>query len=235
MAGLEALLRTHYPDLAVGEDEITILAETAVRCEYEQGYLLFDLHSPRDTIYLLKSGSIDLFARLEDQLEQTLLTVRPGGFIGLTHLVGETVDDVAARVAESCVLYAFEHQKINDLIEKHQGLGNKLLRCFMATIAQRRRLLTDTLRQNIMWTMQVSGLAGLDISRLIIDRAEIEIELVNGKQLKGVIMKAETHDSGFELFVAVPDGRIYFIPYHAIVSAALPKGATPSTMDDEGR
>jgi len=150
------------------------------------------------------------------------MTVRTGGFIGLTHLVDEPLQEVAARAAEESVLYAFRRQELIDLISGHQGLGNKLLHLFVAIMSQRLRLLTDSLRQNINWTLQVSGLADLDISQLVADRAEIEIDLVNGKRLTGTLIKADAHESGFELFLATEEGTIHFIPYHAIVSAVLP-------------
>jgi len=80
--------------------------------------------------------------------------------------------------------------------------------------------------------MQVSGLASLDVSQLIVDRVNIVIELVNGKQLEGIIMKAEKHPSGFELFVKTSEENIHFIPYHSIVSASVPLESIKATLND---
>jgi hypothetical protein len=118
------------------------------------------------------------------------------------------------------------------LMATHQSLGVKVLRLLADLLSKRLRIAIANLRQNLEWTLQVSGLASLDITQLIVDRVSIVIELVNGKQLTGSIMKAEEHpDGGFELFVATNDGTVHFIPYHAIVSASLPGDAIKTDSD----
>ena len=80
--------------------------------------------------------------------------------------------------------------------------------------------------------MQVSGLAALDISQLIVDQVKIKIEMMNGKNITGTIMKAEVHPQGYELFIKTNDGALHFIPYHAIASASFPLG---DIDNDSGR
>ena len=140
--------------------------------------------------------------------------------------------DVSARAAETSKLYRFDGQALSSLTTTNHGLGVKLLHLVSDLLSKRLRLMIATLRQNLEWTLQVSGLASLDISQLIIDRATIEIELVNGKQLSGTIIKAEDRSSGFELFLATDDGTVHFIPYHAIVSVSLPSDAIKTNLDD---
>ena len=71
---------------------------------------------------------------------------------------------------------------------KFGGLGLKLLRLIADISSTRTRIVLNSLRQNLEWTMQVSGLASLDISQLIVDQVKIKIEMMNGKNITGTIM-----------------------------------------------
>jgi CRP-like cAMP-binding protein len=232
MKELKKLLSEHLPLVSFDDDEIIMLAEIAEIVEFPDGDVLFQEADPGDSIYLVASGAVDLYTRLKGDVEQTLLTVRPSGFVGALALIDDGPRDVNARAAEACMVYKFDSHELSSLTTTHHGLGVKLMRLVSDLLSKRLRLMVASLRQNLEWTLQVSGLASLDISQLIIDRATIEIELVNGKQLSGTIIKAEDRPSGFELFLAANDGTVHFIPYHAIVSASLPSDAIKTNLDE---
>lgn len=232
MKELKQLLAEHPSMVSFDDDEITMLAEITEVVEFPQGEVLFQETDPGDSIYLVATGAVDLYTSLKGDIEQILMTVRPGGFVGALALIDDGARDINARAAEESTAYMFNSQALNSLTTIHHSLGVKLLRLVSDILSKRMRILIASLRQNLEWTLQVSGLASFDISQLIIDQATIEIELVNGKQLTGTIMKAEDHPSGFELFLATDDGTVHFIPYHAIVSASLPGDAIKTNQND---
>jgi CRP-like cAMP-binding protein len=119
MDELKTLLQTHHPEHGFGDKEIEVLTAIASRLTCAPEQLLFQQDGAGDTIYLVAVGAIDIFALLQGRLEQTLMTVRTVGFIGLTHLVDEPLQEVAARAAEVSVLYAIKHQELIDLISGH--------------------------------------------------------------------------------------------------------------------
>jgi small nuclear ribonucleoprotein (snRNP)-like protein len=160
------------------------------------------------------------------------MTVRTGGFVGIMAIIDDEVRDINARAAEKTKAYKFDREKLQSLIVEENSLGVKFLRLLNDLLGKRLHIAISSLRQNLEWTMQVSGLASLDISQLIVDRVNIVIELVNGKQLEGIIMKAENHPAGFELFVKTSEGNIHFIPYHSIVSASVPLESIKTTLND---
>jgi CRP-like cAMP-binding protein len=224
MTDLKELLTTHLA-VEFDDSEVETLAALAHHREYEQGYLLFGEEDPADSVYFVGSGAVDLYTIVEGNLEQTLLSVREGGFIGILALLedGDT-RDINARVSESTELYRFDKESLAQLISDGGPLGLKLLRVAAKIAATRTRIVLASLRQNLEWTLQVSGLAALDISQMIVDQVDIKIEMMNGKHLTGTIMKAEERPHGFEIYIKTGDGTIHFIPYHAIASASFPLG-----------
>ncbi len=225
MKELKALINEQQTIVTFDGDEIEILATIAEPVDLAKGQLLFREQDAGDSVYLVISGAIDLFTNLNENLEQTIMTVRTGGFVGALAMIEDEIRDINARAAEETKAYRFNRDKLHSLITDEHGLGVKLLRLLNDILSKRLRIVINSLRQNLDWTLQVSGLAVLDIGQLIVDRVNIVVDLVNGKQLCGIIMKAEKHPSGFELFLKTNEGNVHFIPYHAIVSASLPVDA----------
>jgi CRP-like cAMP-binding protein len=228
---LKELLDEHHTIASFDNGDIDILSGISKIVELEQGELLFQDQDSGDSVYLVISGSIDMFTRFNENLDQTIMTVRAGGFVGAMAMMDDEVRGINARAAEQTEVYKFDCGKLQLIIAANNSLSSKLLRLFNAILSQRLRIAMNSLRQNVEWTMQVSGLASLDISQLIVDQVNIVIHLVNGHQLAGVIVKAEEHPSGFELFVKTSDNNLHFIPYHAIVSASLPLDVMKSNPD----
>lgn len=232
MEQLKQLLAQHFPAVAFTDDEVKLLVGISKKKTVKRGDVIFHTADPGDSIFLVISGSIDLYTHLKEKIEHTLMTVRAGGFVGALALLDSDNREVNARAAEDTELYVFERQALDSISTTHHNLGLKLIRLVSSIVAERLRIVIANLHQNLEWTLQVSGVASLDIGKLIVDQVSIEIELINGKQLAGTILKAENHSSGFELFLATDDGNIHFIPYHAIVSACLPGDGLTDTPDE---
>lgn len=222
MKELKELLDEHYTIVSFDDGDIEILAEIAELVEMVPGDVLFREQDPADSVYLVIYGAVDLFTCFNENIDQTIMTIRTGGFVGIMAIIGDEVRDINARIAEKTKAYKFDREKLQSLLAEKNSLGVKFLRLFNNVLGKRLHITMSSLRQNLEWTMQVSGLASLDISQLIVDQVNIVIELVNGKQLEGIIIKAEEHPPGFELFVKTSADNIHFIPYHAIVSASIP-------------
>ena len=231
MKELKELLDQHHPVVSFDDGDIEILTEIAEFVEMVPGDILFREQDPADSVYLVIIGAVDLFTCFNENIDQTIMTVRTGGFVGIMAIIDDEVRDINARAAEKTKAYKFDREKLQSLIAEENSLGVKFLRLFNNVLGKRLHITLSSLRQNLEWTMQVSGLASLDISQLIVDQVHIVIELVNGKQLEGIIMKAEEHPPGFELFVKTSDGNIHFIPYHAIVSASIPLGLLKTNLN----
>ena len=232
MKELKELLDEHYTIVSFDDGDIEILAEIAELVEMVPGDVLFREQDPADSVYLVIYGAVDLFSCFNENIDQTIMTIRTGGFVGIMAIIGDEVRDINARIAEKTKAYKFDREKLQSLLAEKNSLGVKFLRLFNNVLGKRLHITMSSLRQNQEWTMQVSGLASLDISQLIVDQVNIVIELVNGKQLEGIIIKAEEHPPGFELFVKTSADNIHFIPYHAIVSASIPLSLLKTNFND---
>ena len=107
MADLKELFSAHS-SMELEDSEIEILSDIAEQKHYEKGEVLFESDDPGDSIYLVASGAVNLFTIINSDIEQTLLSVREGGFVGIMALIDDGSRDINARISESADLYKFE-------------------------------------------------------------------------------------------------------------------------------
>ena len=211
-------------------DEMELLYEIAEEVRFNEGQIIFKEGDPADSLHWLATGAVDLFGYLSGGIERVMMTIRPGGVVGALALFGQDKRPVFARAAEETTAFTFNRSDLNDLIDTSNGIGRQILRFLTNDIARRLHAAVESLRQNLEWTLEVSGVAALNLRQLIIDQAEISVDLVTGRRLTGTILKAEERETGFELFLSTAKGNIHFIPYHAIVDVSLQKQSVTSSL-----
>ena len=224
MNELKKLLSVYQEVVVFDDSEIQKLNQITEVVEFVEGDMIFQANDLGDSLYLVISGAVDLFTEFSDNLEQTIMSVQQGGIVGAMALIDNDIREINARASEKTRLYKIAREEIIELISKDSAIGIKIFKLLTDILSKRLRIAMTSLRQNLEWTMQVSGIAALDLSQLVVDQTIIDLDLSNGTQLSGTIMKAEERPGGFELFMKSDDGKIYIIPYHAIVTASLPFG-----------
>lgn len=225
------LLENHSLFSDVKSDELELLFDIAEQVSYAENQFIFNVGDPAGNLYLIETGAVDLIGYLSGGIERVMMTIRPGGIVGALAMFGKEERAVSARAAEDSTALVFDIAELNDLIENNKGIGERISRFITMDIADRLHVAVESLRQNFEWTLEVSGVSALNLRQLIIDRAEISVELVTGKRLTGTILKVEEHGTGFELFLSTAKGNVHFIPYHAIVEVSLQKSALESSTD----
>ena len=124
MADIRKLFSEHI-SIVFEDSEIDKLAKIAELIDCEMGELLFEADDPGDSVYLVGSGAVDLFTIVNSDVEQTLLSVREGGFVGILALIEDSVRDINARVSQRAELYKFEKDNLSQIISDGGQLGHQ--------------------------------------------------------------------------------------------------------------
>lgn len=231
MEEIQQLLTAHPIFSPLAPRQIEVIANTAQEVRFNTGDIVFRQGDPGDAMLLVASGQIDLYTYLSGDIERALHTVRAGHLVGALAMVDPGERPAYARAAEPTQVYRFDRSDLVTLFDQQPELGLRVMRFVADNIAQGLRAAMEQLHQNLEWTLEVAGVAALDIRQLIVDQAEVVVELINGKRLTGVIVKAEAHKENFELFLKTDAGKVHFIPYHAIVDVSLPLDNITSAQD----
>ena len=93
------------------------------------------------------------------------------------------------------------------------------------------RLVAEEYRQTIRWSLEVSGAMQINLHRLISDRVTVEVDLLSGKSITGVILAVEHSAGGLDLTLRSEAGKLCTVPYHAIAMATFDVSVLRPTSD----
>ena len=116
----------------ISTEELTLFAELAQHQQLTAGEILFRKEDLTDALYVIASGSIQLFDDRFDK-EQSLTVFSKNEFIGETILIAPVhKQGINARLLSDVSLYRFERDALHSLLNKHGELALKI----SATISQ---------------------------------------------------------------------------------------------------
>ena len=196
-------------------EEIAGLAQEVAWTEGDD--VLADGHR---ALYVLLDGEVELYLAVGG-IEKLFMAVQTGGMLGLLSmfdpqpLQGHARPTVATRALE------ISREALDGLLERHPHAGAQLLDGIGAVLGQRVRVLNEMYEAALTWNLEVTGLASLNLERLLTDRVGVEVETSRGQILSGLLLRFEASAAGHELYLQTTDRQVHIIPYHAIVRVSV--------------
>lgn len=106
--------------------------------EYHSGNVLFHEGMAGGILYLLVSGKVEIFRRVEGQ-EIILASLGPGDFVGEMSLIDDEPRSASARVTEDASLLVVTKKSFFDIIEINPEGANKILLNLLRILSHRLR------------------------------------------------------------------------------------------------
>ena len=201
----------------LGREEIELLASGAGEQAFAPGEVLWSEGDAPGGMFVVLDGAVELIGSFAGGVERVFGTVRPGQVLGLLSVIDNGPRPATARAVESSRVLAMDRAVIADLRDSAPMTWAKIISGLGDQLAAQMRLIVEQYRRNITWSLEVSGCAGLNLNRLLTDSVAVEVELVNGSCVAGVIMGLEADETGHNLLLRSDDGRFRLIPYRSVV------------------
>jgi CRP-like cAMP-binding protein len=218
---------------AMTPEELAAIEAAAVEETFAPGDLIYEYDDPSGGMYVVVDGAVETFAVFEDDVEKTLMTARTGMVFGWIALVSRQSRTASARALDPTHTLRFDREPLETLERENPSAYAKMLEFFMRTMSQQVRAGLEQLKATIAWSLEISALSQLNLASLIQDKIGVVVELINGNQINGRILKFEPSSAGQEILLVDPEGALHLIPYHAVVRIALARGVVPEA--DETR
>jgi CRP/FNR family cyclic AMP-dependent transcriptional regulator len=207
------------------DDEIKAVSEICSTQTFSANELVFSEGDPGNVLYLIVVGSVRIYTKITENVDKTLVTLRKGGLFGEMSVVSEDYRSATARAVEASELLAINQNDFKALLDKNPCAGKKILEFIVKVLADRLKNTTDLYRQAVDWGISISGILELNYNQLISQKQKMTIDLNSGKNVTGVLLKAEKHSSGLELLLKTDSDNLVIIPYAAISSISFGAGA----------
>jgi len=111
-----------FKDLS--ESRLKRIADTATEIRVNKGHWLFHEGDGADRFYALKDGAVEMFTKVDDELELPVTIIRKvGGCFGISALVPPYQYSLSSRCVEDAVLLEFRRKDIEKLSGEDHALG----------------------------------------------------------------------------------------------------------------
>ena len=198
-------------------EEIEVLASGASERTFAPGELLYSEGDAPSEMFVVLEGAVELVGAFSGGVERVFGTVRSGQVLGLLSVIDDGARPATARVAEPTRVLAMDRATIVDLRDNAPMTWAKIISRLGDQLAAQTRLIVEQYRRSIAWSLEVSDCAGINLNRVLTDSVTVEVELVNGHSVTGVILGIEAGQTGHELLLRSDDGRLRIIPYRSVV------------------
>ena len=204
-------------------EEIELLATGAGEQTFEPGEILFSVGDAPRGMFVILDGAVELIGSFAGGVERVFGTARSGQVLGLLCLIDDGPKPATARVLEPTSVLTLERGVIAGLRESAPITWARIISGLSGQLAAQSRFILEQYRRSIAWGLEVSGCAGFNLNRLLSDSVAVEVELVNGSCVAGVIMGIEADETGHNLLLRSDDGRLRLIPYRSVVQVMVVK------------
>ena len=199
-------------------EEVEVLASVSGERTFAVGELLYSEGDTPSGLFVVLDGAVELVAGFAGGVERVFGTVRTGQVLGLLSVIDGGARPATARAVESTRALAVNREAIAGLRARTPMTWAKIISGLGDQLAAQTRLIVEEYRRNIAWSLEVSGCAGINLNRLLTDSVEVEVELVTGSFVSGVLMGLEVDGPGHHnLLLQSDDGRLRLIPYRSVV------------------
>ena len=203
------------------DDEIKAVSEIGNTQTVSADELVFSEGEPGSVLYVIIKGSVRIYTKITENVDKTLVTLRSGGLFGEMAVISEDYRSATAKAVEETELLSISQKDFRNLLDNNPAVGKKLLEFIVKVLAGRLKNTTDLYRQAVDWGISISGILELNYNQLISQKQKILIDLTSGKNVSGILLKAEKHASGLELLLKTDSEKFVVIPYAAVSSISF--------------
>lgn len=195
---------------------------------HSAGNYIFKENDKGDTLYVAESGVVSLRRWITlGGVEKTLLTAGKGGVFGEISFMDRRGRSASAFVEEDAVLKVLSRSDFDTFNKENPAAGLKLLDSLLCIVVDRLRVTNEAYREALQQGLHVIGGDLLNFQHLIAENVRIQMRLLSGRTVSGLINQVIQSNAGHEVVVRDGHGHLVMIPYHAIVSIAFDIEASP--------
>lgn len=208
------------------EDELQAVSEICQSRTVSADELIFAEGAHGTDLLIIVKGCVKIYTQITENVDKTLITLRDGGLFGELAVISEDYRSASAKAMEETELVSINQDDFEKLLDSNPAAGKKILNIIVRILADRLKNTTELYRQAVDWGLSISGILELNYNQLITHRSKISVELNSGKNVAGILLKAERNNQGMELLLQTEKERLVLIPYGAIASISFDQLST---------
>jgi len=133
------------------DEEALIIAASMKEVECLGETILFEENTPGSSLYIIKTGEIEILKRIIEGKSKIVVVLKSGDFFGEMSLIDNSPRSAGARVAKDSIIYELRKKDFENILDGNRDLALKVMRGIVSTLCQRLRSTTDQIKDRVMW------------------------------------------------------------------------------------
>jgi len=121
----------------LGDRDLVFLESMVHVRHYSAGETVFDQGDTGSGMYIIRTGSVQIFSRDEIGHEEELVQLGPGDFFGETTLTAPATRPASARTLEASELVGLFRADLMETVQKHPLIANRILLGLTRVVSER--------------------------------------------------------------------------------------------------
>lgn len=201
----------------VSESDLEVVVEHCAKETFLAGDSVFKEGDEGDTLFIVESGSIEIYKTIRGDVDRVLGTVGPGEIFGEMTFIDGSKRSAGARTVEPTALLVLSRNDFNKLAETHPGVAAATFAALAQILAERLRHQNDAYKESVTAYLEATGVSRLNLQKLVEGLRPVTVHLLGGGSITGRLVDLENQAPGWAVFLKDASDKVSLIPYHAIV------------------
>jgi len=169
-----------------------------------------------DSLWIIKSGRVDVFKNIRGDIDRTLVSLGPGDVIGEISFIDQSRRSASARTTESSEFLVLTRTAFQSIQRDRPEIAAGFFRNLSSILAVRLRTTTELYRESVAFSIEATGAGRLNLLVLSEELSPVTIYLSGGISVAGRILQMDSSPAGYTLVLKERSGKIAIVPYHAV-------------------
>lgn len=180
------------------------------------GEELFRENDAGDSLWLLRSGRVEIFKGIRGDVDRVLASLAPGEVIGEMSFVDGSRRSAGARTTEASEFAVLSRGAFERVHRERPEVAAPFYRNLAAIMASRLRTTNELYREAVLFGIEATGAATLRLKDIVDELRPSTLHLSGGTAITGRLLQMDHNAAGYTLVIQDSAGKLTIVPYHAI-------------------
>ncbi len=178
--------------------------------------LLFSEGGIDNTIWIIRSGRVDIFKNIRGDVDRTIASLGTGEVIGEMGFVDGSSRSASARTTEPSDFMVLSRDAFGMIEKDHPAIATMFYRNLSLILADRLRSTMEMYRESVAFCIEATGAGRINLLALSEELKPVTILLGNSATISGHILQMDQTPAGYTIVIKDKNGKLGIVPYQAI-------------------
>lgn len=180
------------------------------------GEILFQEGERGNSLFLVRSGSLNVYRDLDADRKEFLAVVHAGEVVGELEFLDGGPRSLSVAALEDTRVLEIDRSALEHVEGCSPSVAFDLYSLIARLLSERARVTNEQYKREIIRGIESSGTQILDLHYILRDTFHVEICLTGGEIFTGRVVLMTRSHGGYQITIMDKDGHLIWIPYGSV-------------------